>query len=396
MRKLFSAALAAVFFFSSTFAHADISDEIAELKSMMIEMQSRLERLERENQTLRGQMTAPSLPDTATSSASRQWDNAMNKFNPSISVIGDTTYQWSDGATGVQDTSEFTFRELELAFSANVDTYARGDVFLAVENEGGTTEVNLEEAYLTWLEPPLDGAQAKVGKFRPAFGKANRVHLHSLTWVDYPKVVQEYFGEEGFSREGISASYLLPLDAFYSELTAEVTNDGVSGNNDFAYLGHWKNFFDLNDELSLEFGGSFMSAENGQEESGRTETTGADMTLKWTNPTADKKLTWQSEILNSKAEVFGSDDTDGWGTYSSLDYGWSKRWSIFGRYDFWQEAADSSMETDSYSTGLTFAQSEYAFWRIQYTHDDPDFSEANDTVWLQLNFGMGPHRAHTY
>lgn len=401
MRTFLSAAMAAVFLFSSTLVHAsDFSGEIAELKQMMTQMQQRIDRLERENQALREDLDArPAEPSASSTASDKSWDNAMSKFNPSISVIGDFTYQSTDSdEEGAMTTSDFSFRELELAFSSNIDTYARGDVFASIANEGGETTIELEEAYLTWLEPPVEGAQAKVGRFRPAFGKANRAHLHSMAWVDYPKVIQNYFGEEGFNRDGVSASYLLPVDAFYSELTAETFNDGVADNNDLGYLGHWKNFFDLTDQLSLEVGGSYLSEQNGEAGSSRTDTAGADLTLKWTDATADQKLTWQSELLNSKAEVFGADDTDAWGAYSSLDYWWTKRWGAFGRYDLWQDLTDTSLETNSYSAGLTFAQSEYAFWRVQYTHDDPDegLGEDSDTVWLQLNFGMGPHRAHSY
>ena len=82
--------------------------------------------------------------------------------------------------------------------------------------------------------------------------------------------------------------------------------------------------------------------------------------------------------------------------YSSLEHQLTKRWSAFTRYDLSQLPDDSDSETQAYTAGLTFAQSEYAFWRLQFTHADRIFAENDNTVWLQLNFGLGPHRAHTY
>jgi hypothetical protein len=379
--------------------------------SMMQQMQEKIERLEFQKSTsvsqyeeqltaLQSQVEELSLRAPESSGVSKM----LETFNPKISVMGDFIYKSTDLDDGEGD-NQFNFREVELAFSANVDTYARGDFFVAIENEDGVTEVALEEGYLTLLETPVDNLQGKFGKFRPYFGKANRLHLHNMPWVDYPKVVQSYLGEEGFSEAGASLSYLIPTpwDVF-SELTIEAFNNNDSkvfgGGEDSSavILGHLKEFIEFNDTTTLEVGGSYMAGENDNGDVNNTQLSGADVTLKWQsdNPGSYKKLTSQTEVLFHRKDMIDEEDMDTWGMYSSFEYQFAKRWSAFTRYDLSDDPADNDLETESYSAGFKFAQSEYAFWRVQYTHNDTSDASDENVVWLQMDFGIGPHRAHQY
>ncbi len=90
---------------------------------------------------------------------------------------------------------------------------------------------------------------------------------------------------------------------------------------------------------------------------------------------------------------------DSHGLYSSLEYQFTRRWSVFGRYDYSQFPDDNDSHENAYTGGLTFAQSEFAFWRLQLTHTDGEGASARGSrneLWLQLDFGIGPHRAHQY
>lgn len=390
-------------------AHAD---ELSDLKQMfqqmqvqMTEMQTRIEELEQEKNTQVSkdkstinqlQTRVKELEQTERGESK----NLLSTFNPEVSVIGDFIYK-IDENDGEGD-NDFNLREVEIAFSANVDTWARGDVIVAIENEDGSTEVGLEEGYLTLLEMPIENLQAKFGKFRPYFGKANKMHLHLLPWSDYPLAVQNFLGEEGFSEAGASLNYLLPLPSdIYSELTLEVFNNdsnvvfGGTDERETGYLAHFKNFFELNDETSLEIGGSYMQGQNSNGGGSDTFVSGADITLN-TEMFDDLRTTSHTEVLFSKAENRGSDDTDAWGMFTSLEQQLTDRWWAFGRYDFSQTPTDSTTDTHAFSTGLTFAQSEYVFWRAMYTHTDNENADDNNTVWLQMDFSIGPHKPHAY
>ncbi|MDP8263113.1 MAG: hypothetical protein P9M13_07410 [Candidatus Ancaeobacter aquaticus] len=355
-------------------------------------------------------MTPPTQPIRAVfpvqagySGMSRYFQN----FNPDISVIGDFIYHWTDQKQDpVYD--QFQFRELELAFQAYVDTYARADVFAALHQEGNHWHFHLEEGYLTFLTLPFD-LQAKAGQFRPDFGKANKYHIHSMPWVDYPNVIQNYFGFEGMMAPGVGVSWLVPNPwDHYIELMYEMfnnTNDlsfaGPDG-RDLVYMTHIEDNIEINDESTVEFGGSFaVSPSDDGHGHNKTVMEGADITYKW-RPLKKglyTSLVFQNEVFACQKTLVYEDARnrhDSWGMYSSLVYQFMKRWSAFTRYDFSEFPNVSSRHEHAVSGGLTFAQSEYCFWRVQYKHTERNFDKEENEIWLQLNFGLGPHRKHEY
>jgi len=341
----------------------------------------------------------------------------LQSFNPEISAIGDFVYHGTD-TKDTEFRNQFQMRQTELAFSASVDPYARGDFFFHVEQEDGEWHIGLCEGYMTLLSLPVDDLQAKVGKFKVDFGKANKLHLHNLPWVDYPNMVTHYFGGEGMSEPGVSASYLMPNPwDKYIELTGQVVNNrngasfaGTDG-KDLVYLGHLKSFFDINDESTVELGSSAATGSNGEGHGkyGKNMTTleGVDLTYKW-RPLQQglyRSLVFQNELLFSQKDRPYFDDgtdiiegkrIDSWGAYSSLEYQFTKNWSVFGRYDFAEFPDSSSQRDNAYSVGLTLAQSEYCFWRLQFKHTDRNYGKDSNEIWLQCDFGIGPHRAHQY
>lgn len=386
------------------------ADELSELKSMfqkmqvqMNEMADRIEQLENEKQSqathdkrvinqLQARVEELEQPET------RESKSFLSTLNPQVSVLGDFIYK-SDENGGEGD-NDFNMREVELAFSANVDTWARGDVIVAIENEDGT-EVALEEAYLTLLETPLENLQARFGKFRPFFGKANQMHLHQLPWSDYPLAVQNFLGEEGWSEHGVALNYLIPNPAdIYSELTIGGFNSGstvLGGDeeNETVYMAHIKNFFDIADKTTLELGTSFLTGENGNGNGAETHLTGVDLTLN-TELLDNRRTTSHTEALFNTHEQAAGDDINSWGLFTSLEQQLTGRWWAFGRYDFSQTPTASQVDTQAYSAGLTFAQSEYVFWRVMFTHTDNEEADDNNTVWLQMDFSIGPHKPHSY
>jgi len=268
--------------------------------------------------------------------------------------------------------------------------------------------VELEEGYFTFDTLPHD-LKARAGKVYSAFGKANQFHLHAMPWVNKPLVIQNFFGEEGMSEPGAELSWLVPNPwEQYIELIFQLQDnrnassfaDGRS--RGLMYVGHLKNFFDLTSASSLEVGGSVATGANAARgEDHRTNLEGIDLTYKWRPPQQGlyRSLTWMSEVLLSQKEQGAEDPVDSYGCYSSLEYQFSRRWSAFGRYDYSQFPDDNEAHENAYTGGLTFAQSEFAFWRAQFTHTDGGGAEvpgSRNEFFLQLDFGIGPHRAHQY
>jgi hypothetical protein len=331
----------------------------------------------------------------------------FQSLNPDISAIGDALFHAGKNEEGVEK-DQFQFRELELAFGAAVDPYGRADFFIAIEEQDGEFGVDVEEGYFTFDTLPHD-LKARVGKFYSFFGKANQFHTHAMPWVDKPLVIRHFFGEEGMSEPGAELSWLVPNPwDQYIELIFQAQNNGnepsfAGGDSkDLMYVGHLKSFFDLDSDSSLEVGGSVAAGPNTHAGDGPwTSLEGVDVTYKW-RPAEQglyKSLSWMNELLLSQKQQQGEDTVDSYGFYSSLEYQLSRRWSVFGRYDYSQFPDDSDSHENACTGGLTFAQSEFAFWRVQLTHTDGDGPAAvgsRDELFVQLNFGIGPHRAHQY
>jgi cell division protein FtsB len=328
-------------------------------------------------------------------------------FNPDISAIGDVLFHAGRSEPHADD-SPIRLRELELAFGAAVDPYGRADFFVAIEEEDGEFRADVEEGYFTFDTLPYD-LKARVGKFYSAFGKANQYHLHAMPWVDRPLVIRRFFGEEGMSEPGAELSWLVPNPwNDYMELIIQLQSNenpvsfaGDRG-NDLLYVMHLKNFFDLDRQSTLEVGGSFAAGPHTDHGSNRrTYLEGVDLTYKW-RPAQQglyQSLTWMNEVLLSQRQQGQGETVDSAGLYSALEYQFDRRWSVFGRYDYSQFPDDDDSHEHAFSPGLTFRQSEYAFWRLQYTHTEGAGSSSSgrrDELFLQLDFGIGPHRAHAY
>ncbi len=329
-------------------------------------------------------------------------------FNPDVSVIGDVLYHAGKNEQG-ENKDRFSFRELELAFGSAVDPYGRADFFVALDEEpDGEFVVDLEEGYFTFDTLP-HGLKARVGKFYSFFGKANQFHTHAMPWVDHPLMIRNFFGEEGMSEPGAELSWLVPNPwEKYIELIFQLQDnrnalsfaDGRS--RGLMYVGHLKNFFDLTSDSSLEVGGSLATGANAARgEEHWTNLEGVDITYKW-RPAQQglyRSITWMNEFLLSQKGQGDENTVASFGGYSSLGYQFTRRWSVFGRYDYSQFPDDNDSHENAYTGGLTFAQSEFAFWRAQFTHTDgdgPSTVGSRNEFWLQLDFGIGPHRAHQY
>ena len=388
--------------------HEEDRRTIAELKAQLEELRAEApaEKPEDELDSLLQELTAEAAPGAEKPGFAESLGRAFQTFNPDISVIGDFVGHYSNREGGELD-DEFLFRHFELGISGNVDPYTRADLFVGLGRHEGDWHIHLEEGYLTYLGVPWD-LQPRIGRFKSGFGKANPQHLHALPWVEYPFVIQNYFGHEGLSGDGAGVSWLVPNPwDQYIELTYECINNDSSlfageETDDFVHLAHLKNFLDLSAASTLEAGLTFATAPNDEGHGGnRTYVEGFDLTYKWRPPEAGlyKSFLWQTEVLAAQADLIGGQETT-WGMYSAADYQFARRWSAGTRYDYSQMPYSSSRHEHGLSAYLTFMQSEYLFWRLAYQYTDRNFRVHGDKqeheVFLQCNFGLGPHRAHKY
>ena len=337
--------------------------------------------------------------------------HSFPSFNPDISLNADFLFHASSQPDVNQDHRPFRVREVELGLSGAVDPYGQYHVILGLEEETPDQwAVGVEEAYFTYTELPYDLC-LRVGKFRASVGKVNDTHLHALPWVDYPRVITNYFGEEGLKGTGASLSWLVPNPwDHYLELTGEVfDNDNEvlfagEKSNDAAELVHLKSFWELSTSSTAELGLSAATAPDSEGHGGRRSwIEGADLTFRWRPPGKGlyKALEFRNEILLCQRDLPDSTETeDSWGMYSAAEYQFARRWTAGVRYDYSETPDDRNLKENDYSAYATFRQSEFAFWRLAYMFQDrdsgPDKDGGSHVVFLQFNVSLGVHPAHKY
>ena len=374
-------------------------------------------------------------------------------LNPDISAILDAEggyqrrpLQFLNGDDPVLRAEEgkkalgFAVQEVELALSAIVDPYFRGDVFLTVPNLDG---LEVEEAFATSTSLPWN-LQLKGGSFRSAFGRQNGQHLHVQDFTRRPLINAAFLGADGLRGPGAQLSWLAPLPfylTFYAEafsigapegpaagttLAPPVATFGGGEPHDLTYAAEAKAFFPFGDEWSVYLGlngatgvspGLFQPADTGVTVFGanrRSYLVGTDLYVKWKPPNVASgysSVAWQTEAVWRHLDDAG-DLPGGWdgGLYSQVVVQLARRWFLGVRGDVLGIPTSSALgQTLRGSASVTFQMSEFARVRayLEAEHNGsgpsaPGLSLASvqpgDAVaaFLQLEISIGAHGAHPF
>ncbi len=328
---------------------------------------------------------------------------STSSTNPDISAIGD--FRTSYTSVGPRKVDLY-MNELEFQVSSVVDPYARANFVYTFGKDLTTGEItpDLEIATLTSVSLPYQ-LQLTLGKFKSAFGKVNIVHPHAFSFVDFPKMTANYFDTEGMYLEGASLSWLVPNPYdFFQELTLEAGRVGsepnaslVRGDNSqLSYDGHLKNFFDVTQNATLEFG---LSGLNGPNRFGfSTSMGGLDLTYKWKPVQFNvlQSFTWQSEILFSSMRLTDAILVQSRGAYSFAEYQFAQRWFAGARYDY-SEYPDDASRRDVAGTALVrFQPTEFEVLALEYQYTDRNYDRSTNEIIFRIIFGIGTHAAHQY
>ena len=412
--------------------------EIAELKEQINELAAAAkEREEKEDITAlreaaKAKLTEP-IPGEQEPEEKTFESGALSlqALNPEISVTGDFVFSSAqDGADN--KSTDFDFRTLGVHVESWLDPYTRFKAAIPVTEN----DAKLGEGYITF-HSIADNFNLTLGKFRQQFGVVNRWHKHALDQVDFPLPLTKIFGNGGLNHSGISLDWMMPPAGDASQqLTFQVTdgeNDRLFGENKSnrpSLLLHYKNFRDLSKDTYLEYGLSGLLGWNdrwymrdGSKRDSREMTTvlGADLSMLW-EPTEKMRYSnaeWRSEayLLSKKLlapDGSGSDRINAWGVYSYLQRKISRKVDVGIRGDFFVPDSKRYADIPGYSlsplavTGnnphlwqispyITFWQSPFVKFRLQYSHTDGEGIESpRDAVFLQAVFGAGPHKHERY
>lgn len=327
-------------------------------------------------------------------------------LNPDIGLLGTVQAQSTQNTEDAEGKDTIALKELELSMSQYVDPYSRLDAIITFNDRLENQNVDIEEAYYTRWGLPL-GFQGQIGKFRSKIGKANLQHLHQLDTVDYPLVIQDFFGEEGLASSGVRLQNHIPNPW---DIPVEITGEVLRGNNGNSFSGisrrpifstHLKTFFEPMENTNLEWGATAMFGDEninrlpqGGDRYG-VHVFGWDATLLH-DLAEGRAIKFQNEIyLEDRTGLVTPNDRP-WGFYSLLDYKFSQRFSAGLRFDYVEprEITGQHVRTTGISPYFTFWQSEFADFRIQYSHTEPAASEAksDNAVILAANFLIGAHK----
>lgn len=359
------------------------------------------------------QQTPPPVAQTEPAPAPPQ-PGSSKVFNPDISVNGN--FVGAAGRNPFATLSPMQLSEVEAAFQAIVDPYARADFFLAAGPDG----LEVEEGYITFTSLPAN-LLLKAGKLRANFGKMNTLHTHALPSVDRPIVTENLVGgEEGFSDAGMSLSHLINNPVMYLELTGEVFA-GLSDvfhsvkRSELTYVGRVRGYHDLNDASNIDVGASFAygpstidvppglltSPEPAPiiQAAGMNKRMAAiDATFRYRPPSRAiyRRLNVRTEFIWSRQELPEQAFESAFGMYTSAEYQFARRWYIGGRYD----RSGHTLDGDAIDTGgsafLTFWPTEFSQIRGQFRRINfAEGAKANEFLF-QFNFTIGAHGAHVF
>jgi hypothetical protein len=326
---------------------------------------------------------------------------ASNILNPNISLVGN--FVGFAGNDRTLPSQAWELSEVELGLQAAIDPYSRADVFIAFSAEG----VDVEEAYVTWLTLP-GSLSLRAGKFRTNFGKFNPIHPPETPFANRPLAAQRFFGEEGLTTLGLSASYLLPTP-FYLNLDVEAgtnfkdaplfgeeseSGEIISGGRraDLGYVTRLSTYADFSETTNGIFGLSWAHGVHDPEGLLSSDILGFDATIRWKNPRRAiyRSFIWQTEVYYARrSEADGSEKA--WGAFSYAEYQFARRWRAGLRGDYVQEPSEKGG-----LAYLTFWSSEFSALSLQGSLVRRPDGRNDLGAFLKLTFNIGPHGAHPF
>jgi hypothetical protein len=325
-----------------------------------------------------------------------------------------------------------------VAFSAIVDPYFRGDVFLTSPNLDG---LEVEEAFATTTSLPHN-LQVKAGSFRSAFGRQNGQHLHVQDFTRRPLINAAFLGEDGLRGPGAQVSWLSPLPFYlvlYGEAFSLGAPDVVAGSagpvasfgggspTDLTYALEAKYFVPAGEEWSVYGGLNFATGVSpgfldptslpgfAPGAGRRTQLYGADLYLKWKPPNVVGGYTsvaWQTEaFFRHMGEGTGIESEWDGGLYSQVVVQLARNWFFGVRGDVLGIPTSSVLgPVQRAALSLTWQGSEFARVRAYVEGEHvgsgggpflPTATAAANhatsfATYLQLEYSIGAHGAHPF
>ena len=348
------------------------------------------------------------------SAASRPPTQSLGAFNPAITAFGNFLARSDDRAVHKDDDptqpeigDRMALREAELDFRAPIDPWADGVLILSLsEDLPDQYSASVEEGYVMLKKLPFSdsapaGLKLEIGRFRPAFGRLNTIHLHDLPQSTYPRALQNVLGQDGLVASGISGRFFLPKPGPNDSLEGTLAlldggNAPIAGNqqsSDVAALAHISWYHDYTDGRDLELGASDWTSD------AQHQLLGLDWTYRWKPFVAGE---WKSFLVGGEYFYAGADDptlaghangTDIWAQYQ-LD----QNLYVGVRFDWLEELEQQDAQTRTYGAFVTYYTTEFLRFRVGAEHTSSGVATIDnlDSLFLEINFIYGSHPTEPY
>lgn len=372
------------------FSNPSLEMKLDELSRMVQQLQQTVVLQQNEINQLKQAQKIAVPPDVANPGSASA---ASGKWNPEIGVIADTVFKHDSPKTDDGGADRVSVRELELVMGSYVDPYSRLDTNIAFSD---SEDVHIQEAYLTRFDLPFE-TTARIGRSKPKVGKALLYHRDILDTADYPLAIRNYFGDDGLNKTGVDLTkpLNLPLDSAHEITVGVIEGGNGEGGNAFGdarrrptVYSHLKNFWDITEVTNFELGASHMLGSQDEDAGMETNVAGLDGTLiHLYGP--DQRMKLQSELFYINQRE--SEDKNALGTYGLFDLRFHKRWSTGVRFDYAENLGANGSDY-GYTGYLTFFQTEFARWRLQYNHIESTAGKDDDQFLIQGIFAIGEHK----
>lgn len=362
-----------------------------------------------------------------------------SKKEEEITVLGTPGFVQSPITESPYNPSNgFNLNYAEMAIHSTVDPYLDADVVFHFSETG----VEIEEGYFTSRKLPYN-LRIRGGKILSEFGRINAQHHHAWNFSDMPLIYRSLLGHEKLKENGVQLQWVAPTEPYlmigmealqgsnpgsFGHTTVTNPNNGATlasstGEPSLA-VGYIKTSADIGNTTllagtSIARGESRINFTNTVPAfSGKSTIYGFDLTLKHYFDSYSS-LSWQSEWLyrNMDGTQFMDNGTVTTNTsskkqagyYSELVYAPNQTWRVGTRYDaIYQnnvllDGINQNMPDtmEQLSAMIEYHTSEYARYRLQYTHSNALFDSASerqnlDSILFSINLAIGKHAAHTF
>jgi hypothetical protein len=374
-----------------------------------------------------------------------------NRFNPAISVILDGRFSsfdnraesyelpgYSLGGEAGLGSEGFSLGETEINISGNIDDKFFGKVTLALAEDDGEIELELEEAYLQTLGLG-NGVTLQFGRFFSAIGYLNEQHAHAQDFADAPLIYRSLFGD-ALIDDGLQINYVAPTDVYLALGAEALRGSRFPAGGEQENIGAWTSFANIGGDIGIahswllglshwqsngidnrESGGG---ATEGSSFSGDSKINALDFVYKWApggNP-RERNVKFQFEYFDRQEDgnvtslgdsesplQTASFDGDQQGWYAQAIYQFMPQWRTGLRYD-WLDSnnlgSDTGLLTEAgldneghkpkrTSVMLEWLPSEFSRVRFQFNRDK-SYQESDNQFVVQYTHNLGSHGAHQY